>query len=65
MSAMHDLTLAGQFATRLVLLAGGAVAAAGGAGEVLTEEVIERYYGADVRVVEDGAQRAVVPVRRS
>ena len=63
-SAMHDLTLAGQFATRLVLLADGAVAADGRPRDVLTEEALERYYGADVRVVDDGVQRAVVPVRR-
>jgi len=60
LSAMHDLTLAGQYAQWLVLLDDGRVVAAGTAGEVLTEELVAAHYGASVRVV-DGA---VVPVRR-
>jgi iron complex transport system ATP-binding protein len=63
-SAMHDLTLAGQFADQLVLLDGGRVAAAGPARAVLTEEVIGRHYHASVRVLEDpGGGILVVPVR--
>jgi iron complex transport system ATP-binding protein len=65
-SAMHDLTLAGQFADQLVLLDGGRVAAAGPARAVLTEEAIARHYHASVRVLEDpGGGFVVVPVRRS
>jgi iron complex transport system ATP-binding protein len=63
-SAMHDLTLAGQFADQLVLLDGGRVAAAGPPAAVLTEEVIGRHYHASVRVLEDpGGGIVVVPVR--
>ena len=63
-SAMHDLTLAGQFADQLVLLDGGRVAAAGPPATVLTEEVIARHYHASVRVLEDpGGGIVVVPVR--
>jgi iron complex transport system ATP-binding protein len=63
-SAMHDLTLAGQFADELVLLDGGRVAAAGPAATVLTEQVIARHYAASVRVLEDPAGGiVVVPVR--
>jgi cobalamin transport system ATP-binding protein len=50
-SAVHDLTLAGQFADRLVLLAGGRVAAAGAARAVLREEVLGPHFGAAVQVV--------------
>ena len=64
LSAMHDLTLAGQYADRLVLLDGGRVVAAGTAGDVLTGAVISEHYGASVRVV--GGERGgvvVVPAR--
>ena len=63
-SALHDLTLAGQFADQLVLLDGGRVAAAGPPATVLTEEVISRHYHASVRVLEDpGGGIVVIPVR--
>jgi iron complex transport system ATP-binding protein len=66
LSAMHDLTLAGQFADELVLLDGGRVAAAGPAGAVLTEGVISRHYHASVRVLEDpDGGVVVIPVRPS
>jgi iron complex transport system ATP-binding protein len=66
LSAMHDLTLAGQYAERLVLLDGGRVAAAGTAGEVLTPAVISEHYAAEVAVVEaPGSAIVVVPVRRA
>jgi iron complex transport system ATP-binding protein len=63
-SAMHDLTLAGQFADNLVLLHEGRSVAAGSAQQVLTEDIITRHYGASVRVVEgpDGTV-VVVPTR--
>ena len=65
LSAMHDLTLAGQYADRLVLLDGGRVAAAGTASEVLTTALISAHYAADVAVVEaPGSGVAVLPVRR-
>ena len=65
-SAMHDLTLAGQFADQLVLLDGGRVAAAGPPATVLTEEVIRRHYHASVRVLEDpGGGIVVIPVRQT
>jgi cobalamin transport system ATP-binding protein len=58
-STMHDLTLAGLYADRLLLLDGGRLVAAGGPDDVLTRELITEHYGAEVTVV-DGA---VVPVR--
>jgi iron complex transport system ATP-binding protein len=64
LSAMHDLTLAAQFAERLVLLAGGRAVAAGPARSVLTEGAIREHYGATVRVLEspDGGV-LVIPTR--
>ena len=65
LAAMHDLTLAGQYADRLLLLDRGRVVAAGGVEEVLTGELIARHYGASVRVLHDEDGRLVVlPVRQ-
>jgi iron complex transport system ATP-binding protein len=65
-SAMHDLTLAGQFADRLLLLDGGRLVAAGSAEEVLTKALISEHYGVDVRVVDEpDSGLVVVPVRRA
>jgi iron complex transport system ATP-binding protein len=64
-STMHDLTLAGQYADRLLLLDGGRLVAAGAADEVLTRALITEHYGADVEVVDaPGSGFVVVPVRR-
>ncbi len=64
LSAMHDLTLAGQFADELVLMSAGQVVAAGPAGAVLTEGAIEEHYDASVRVLDDGGGGiVVVPTR--
>jgi len=65
LAAMHDLTLAGQYADRLLLLDGGRVVAVGGVHDVLTDELIARHYGASVRVLHDDEGRfVVVPIRR-
>jgi iron complex transport system ATP-binding protein len=65
-SAMHDLTLAGQFVDKLVLLDRGRAVASGSAAEVLTEATISKHYGARVRVLRgpDG-EVLVVPVRET
>ena len=64
LSAMHDLTHAGQYADRLVLLDGGREQASGTPAEVLTEQLIARHFGASVRVVSDELTGiAVVPLR--
>ena len=60
-STMHDLTLAGQFADELVLLAAGTVAARGDAADVLTESNIRDHYGASVRVTHEPDGVIVVP----
>ncbi|MDP6408074.1 MAG: ABC transporter ATP-binding protein [Planctomycetota bacterium] len=45
----HDLNLASQFASRIVVLAAGRVVAAGTPDEVLRAEVLEPVYGAHFR----------------
>jgi iron complex transport system ATP-binding protein len=66
LSTMHDLTLAGQYADRLLLLDAGRLVAAGSAEEVLTRALITEHYGAEVDVVDTaGSGFVVVPVRRS
>ena len=64
LSAMHDLTLAGMYADRLVLLDAGTTVAEGAPADVLTTTNLERYYRvrATVRVEPDGTV-AVIPRR--
>jgi len=62
-STLHDLTLASQYADRVLLLDGGEMVAAGPPAEVLTPERVARYYDADVDVVTVGGRQVVVPVR--
>jgi iron complex transport system ATP-binding protein len=63
-STMHDLTLAGQFSDRLLLMSNGRSVADGPAAAVLTEHTISEHYGASVRVIEDpDGGVVVVPVR--
>jgi iron complex transport system ATP-binding protein len=62
-AAMHDLTLAAQYADRMVLLDGGHVVADGPPREVLTEALISRHYDAAIQVVDVHGRIAVVPSR--
>jgi iron complex transport system ATP-binding protein len=62
-TTMHDLTLAGQYAERLVLLDGGSVVAEGTGAEVLSAPNVAAHYGANVRVLEDESGVFVFPVR--
>ena len=63
-STMHDLTLAGQYADRLVLLDRGMIVAEGEPDEVLSAANLAAYYGASVRIVSDGDGTFVLPQRR-
>jgi iron complex transport system ATP-binding protein len=64
LSAIHDLTLAGQFADRLLLLANGTIAASGPPDEVLTSDVLRDYFGDGVRVMlTDEGEIAVISRR--
>lgn len=65
LSAMHDLTLAAQFAEELLLLDGGRAVAFGPPRKVLNAGAIRKHFGATVRVVEEDGDIVVVPTRRS
>lgn len=64
-SALHDLTLAYEFADRLMLLSGGSLVACGTPTDVLRESVLAEHFGTRVRVLHtpDGGI-VVVPPRR-
>ncbi len=62
-TTLHDLTLAGQYADRLTLLAGGRVVAEGAPAQVLTPEILSAHYGARAHVVSGPDGPAVQPVR--
>jgi iron complex transport system ATP-binding protein len=62
-AAMHDLTLAGQYGRRLVLLREGRVVADGTPEEVLDPARLAEVYGARVEVLHREAGPAVLPLR--
>ncbi len=65
-SALHDLTLAAQFASRLLLLHEGSVVATGGPAEVLDETALGHYFGARVQVLRSSdGELVVIPRRKS
>jgi iron complex transport system ATP-binding protein len=63
LSAMHDLSLAGQYADRLLLLDGGRLVAEGDPETVLSEAAIGAHYGAQVRVLHENGAVFVLPQR--
>jgi iron complex transport system ATP-binding protein len=65
LSAMHDLTLAGQFSDRLILLAQGKVAATGTPAEILDEAVLTQHFGHQVQVVRSPEGELIVAPRRT
>jgi iron complex transport system ATP-binding protein len=65
LSAMHDLTLAGQFADRLLLLDGGKVVSSGTPAEVLDEAILTTHFGLHVQVLRTPDGELVVAPRRT
>jgi len=63
-TSLHDLTLAAQYADRVVLLDRGTTVADGPPAEVLTERLLTMVFGASVRVIHDDQGIAIV-ARRS
>lgn len=64
LATMHDLSAAGAYADRLVLLAAGRVVAAGTAEQVLTADLLQEHYGVRVQVLASEYGPLIVPVRR-
>lgn len=60
---LHDLSLAGAYADRLVLLAGGRLESIGTPAEVLTADRVERVYGLPVELHLVNGRPVVVPRR--
>ncbi len=63
-SALHDLTIAAQYADRMLLLDHGRVVVHGTPEDVLDEDTLTRVYDARVTVL-PGSRPVVVPVRHS
>ena len=63
-SAMHDLTLAGLYADRLLLLHQGHVVSSGTAAHVLRPETLSEFYGVSVTVHHESDGTVVVVPRR-
>ncbi|AEV81323.1 ABC transporter [Actinoplanes sp. SE50] len=63
LATMHDLSTAGEYADRMVMLAGGRVVAAGTPTEVLTESNLAEHYRVRVRVIAGDHGPLVVAVR--
>lgn len=62
-AAMHDLTLAGQYSTRMALLSEGRVVANAPAAAVLQADLLHQVYGARVEVLDRASGPAVIPDR--
>jgi iron complex transport system ATP-binding protein len=66
-AVFHDLNIASQYCDRLILLHKGRIFAAGRAGDVLTQENIEKVYGIKVTVKQDNVsgKLSIHPQRKS
>jgi iron complex transport system ATP-binding protein len=65
LSVVHDLTLAGQFSDRLLLLDDGRVAVTGDPASVLRDDVLARHFGAPLHVLTTPEGERVVVSSRS
>ena len=63
LATLHDLTLAGQFADRLVLLDEGEVVLDGPARDVVRSRELSERYGMNLRVLDVDGSDVIVPVR--
>jgi ABC-type cobalamin/Fe3+-siderophores transport systems, ATPase components len=59
---MHDLTLAGQYSDRVILMSEGEIAADGVPSEVFDPDRLSDLYGAHVKVLNIDGHLAVIPM---
>jgi iron complex transport system ATP-binding protein len=62
-ATLHDLSLAGQFADRLLLLEQGSVVLDGESREVIRSERLSQHYGVRLHVIDVDGEDVVVPLR--
>jgi len=62
--ALHDLTLAAQFSSELLVLYQGSSVAAGAPADVLSAEAVLAYFGAEVEVLPGLHGPVIAPLRR-
>jgi len=58
---LHDLNLAAAFASRVVLLADGAVVRDGDVSHVITPELVAQVFGPGLRVIAHDGRPFVIP----
>jgi iron complex transport system ATP-binding protein len=63
LATLHDLTLAGQFADRLVLLDNGRIVLDGPSRDVVRSPELSAHYGMNLRVLDVDGSDVIVPVR--
>ncbi len=63
-TTVHDLSIAGQFADTVVVLAGGRLVAHGAPADVLTPDIVGTHWGVDAVCDVDDEGAVVVTVRR-
>jgi iron complex transport system ATP-binding protein len=63
-TTLHDLSLAGQYADRLLLLADGRAVASGRPSQVLTEALVGKHFDAHVKIESGPDGRPVVHLVR-
>ncbi len=63
-TTVHDLSIAGQFADAIAVLAGGRLVAHGAPADVLTPELVGEHWGVDAVCEVDDEGAVVVTVRR-
>lgn len=63
-TTLHDLTLAGQYAHQLLVLAGGSVVATGTPREVLTAGLLKQHYAASAEILRNGRDDLVIAPSR-